>query len=127
MLTSPHMSLFGRKKTICNSDSRGGKECNRRLKRTRYFRLDEGWDIINEQGIQKLWQILVNSPFDAASYEVLKQQQANLNSHCFKLCNQREPYNWTALLYDRRNVAITDFIQGICVPAIQVCSSVSLS
>lgn len=97
--------------------------------------LDEGWKLVQSEGIDKLEQFLEVGATEAMSDVGEEDKQAvvfqvkefsKLYTTVYKMCTQKNPFNWSERLYTRYGEAVSHYVQQRVLPAVSGKSGLSL-
>jgi len=78
--------------------------------------LEEGWKVLEEEGIEKLKRFL-RDDISCKTRDIFKHAEySTIYTKCYDMCTQRTPYNWSEQLYTRHGLAIEAYLQKVSVP-----------
>lgn len=75
---------------------------------SRIIELEDGWQRIQEEGIERIIDYLETSNLSNFS----KKQYSELYTLIYNMCTQRPPKNYSSQLYERYSSSIKDYISG---------------
>jgi cullin 1 len=91
------------------------------------IQLEDGWKIVKLEGIEKLEQHLEVGATDAMTDVGEEDRQATvfqvkefsmLYTTVYKMCTQKNPFNWSEKLYTRYGEAVSHYVQQRVKPAV---------
>lgn len=83
----------------------------------RIINLEEGWKVLEEEGIEKL-KTLLKDGLTSRSRDVFKPAHYTaIYTKCYDMCTQRTPYNWSEELYNRHGKAFQTYLDKVVLPA----------
>ena len=91
------------------------------------IQLDDGWKLVQSEGIDKLEQFLEAGSSETMTDVGEEDKQAvvfqvkefsKLYTTVYKMCTQKNPFNWSERLYTRYGEAISHYVQQRVLPAV---------